>query len=121
MLRRNKKDGRRWKRGRDWHSELGAVAAELAVALPVVTMLIAILASVTSGQLQRIELAVVASQAARASAIGEGFVPPAGITVVDATGTASLRCVQARRELRIPVLNKAIALGETSCSKGLGS
>ena len=90
------------------------------MAMPVVMMLIAVLASVTAGQLQRIELAVLASQAARASAIGESFVPPAGAAIIATTGTPDLKCVQARREVRIPVLNRTLELSETSCTKELG-
>ena len=102
-------------------SDRGAIAAELAVALPVVTMLLGVLAAVSAGQLQRIELAVVASQAARAAAIDEGFVPPTGIRIVAAAGPNELHCVRAQRELSIPVIHRRIALGETSCAKVLGS
>lgn len=102
-------------------NDSGAIAAELAVALPVVTMLLGVLASVSAGQLQRIELAVVASQAARAAAIDEGFVPPTGIRIVAAAGPNELHCVRAQRDLRIPIIDRIIALGETSCAKSLGS
>ena len=100
--------------------ERGSVSAEMAVAMPVVIAMLALICSVAAGQIERIRLAELASLAARAEAIGEDPPVADGVTFSKPIASQGDSCVVASASLILPVVGRGLRVSERSCSRVLG-
>lgn len=114
-----------------WHSERGSVTAELAIAMPAVSLIIGITLGAFALQVDRMKLVDVAATAARALARGE---PEESIRQLAAQMLAqqqgvdlqfaiqeTLACVTLSKEISIAGLGtNMFQLAETSCARKMG-
>lgn len=116
--------------------ERGSVTAELALALPAVSLIIAITLSAFSLQIERMKLVDISATAARAWARGESEeavrqivleMSPIGQENSESPNLLELKmlesfaCVQITRPIEIPALQaKVFDLTETQCARKMG-
>lgn len=118
-----------------WSSALsdsrGSVTAELAIAMPAVSLVIAITLGAFSLQIERMKLVDVAATAARAIARGEAqdqvmaliseMLPIGDQHQAEFSMLENLACVKLRKDLQLPGLGtKVFELVETQCARKLG-
>lgn len=122
-------------------SERGSVTAELAIAMPAVSLVIAITLGAFSLQIERMKLVDVAATAARAIARGEGeeevrklagelmageIVAGELATVLEAVQIEfsmleKLACVKISKDIELPGLAaKVFSLAESQCARKMG-
>jgi hypothetical protein len=109
----------------------GSVTAELAIAMPAVSLVIAITLGAFALQIERMKLVDVAATAARAIARGE---PEAQVSdlvsqmlevgnqhKIEFSMLEKLACVKLSKDVQIPGLGaKVFALAETQCARKMG-
>lgn len=109
----------------------GSVTAELAIAMPAVSLVIAITLGAFALQIERMKLVDIAATAARAIARGEpeeqvrGLVnemAPGGLgNQVSFSMLEKFACVQISKDIKLPGLGANIfALAETQCARKMG-
>lgn len=114
-----------------WLSDIGSVTAELAIAMPAVSLIIGITLSAFALQIDRMKLVDVAATAARALARGEPEESIRQLTQqmlahkegigLDFAIQETLACVKLSQEISIAGLGaNMFQLAETSCARKMG-
>jgi hypothetical protein len=114
-----------------WQSETGSVTAELAIAMPAVSLIIAITLGAFALQVDRMKLVDVAATAARAFARGEPEENIRQLTqlmlanqadfVLDFAIQETLACVTLSKEIAVTGLGANLfQIKETSCARKMG-